>query len=105
MTRLNCNVTSCGNNYDNCCCRRDIKISGENAESSLNTCCSSYVMKSSTYANLTSHFYPNPNLHVVCEVRECKFNSKAACTANEISINPFGQIDVGNTQCASFIKG
>ena len=35
MTKLDCNVTSCVHNADNCCCKQEIYVEGQGGEQGL----------------------------------------------------------------------
>ena len=42
MTKLDCNVTSCMHNADNCCCKSEIIVDGHQAKDCCETCCGSF---------------------------------------------------------------
>ena len=42
MTRLDCNVTNCLHNAENCCCKAAIIVEGEQAKDTCDTCCGSF---------------------------------------------------------------
>ena len=42
MTKLDCNVTSCVHNADNCCCKQEIYVEGQGASKACDTCCGSF---------------------------------------------------------------
>ena len=41
MTKLECNVTNCLHNADNCCCKQSIMVDGHDAKKKEQTCCGS----------------------------------------------------------------
>ena len=53
MTRLDCNVTNCLHNAENCCCKAAIIVEGEQAKETCDTCCGSFdENKDGAYHNL-----------------------------------------------------
>ena len=42
MTKLDCNVTGCLHNSENCCCKNVIVVEGQTAREKCDTCCGSY---------------------------------------------------------------
>ena len=42
MTKLECNVTNCLHNADNCCCKQSIMVDGHDAKKKEQTCCGSF---------------------------------------------------------------
>ena len=39
MTKLDCSVTNCLHNADNCCCKQAIIVDGHGAKERCETCC------------------------------------------------------------------
>ena len=70
MTKLDCNVTSCIHNADNCCCKSAILVEGENAKDTCDTCCGSFAEnKEGSFRNLFKT--PESRLEVDCEAGNC----------------------------------
>ena len=42
MTKLECSVTNCLHNTDNCCCKHAIVVDGCDAKEAYETCCGSF---------------------------------------------------------------
>ena len=42
MTKLDCSVTNCLHNADNCGCKQAIILDGQNAHDKCDTCCGSF---------------------------------------------------------------
>ncbi|HAN44854.1 MAG TPA: DUF1540 domain-containing protein [Ruminococcaceae bacterium] len=102
MTNLQCSVTNCASNSDNCCCRPDIKVKGRRACSSSDTCCSSFQEKNEAAQNALRFDMPNPITNVRCDADNCKHNTGGKCEANQISIDGAGASNSIQTLCSSF---
>lgn len=106
MTDLHCDVTNCGNNKQNFCCRPDIMVGGPRASASTQTYCANFIDAKEgggTPQNAIDHESPNPSLDVHCEVTKCTYNQQRACSADHIDIRTTevnnGQV---KTECATF---
>ena len=42
MPQLRCSAQNCAHNSEQCCCRGEIKVAGNEAQHSENTCCSNF---------------------------------------------------------------
>lgn len=105
MTTLGCSVSNCAYNKEELCCRPDIKVSGQDAASSCETCCSSFLDASGGAQNSISYVQPNTSLDVHCDAESCEFNREQKCGADQISIRPdsgSGSAPEQNSQCESF---
>ena len=104
MTKLECHVTECASNADNCCCRTDVKVSGPCACGSEQTCCASFLPKPEDAQNAAYWQQPNPSIPVACNAQGCAHNHSGHCEAASICINNCtgraGTMDA--TQCSSF---
>ena len=101
MTKLDCNVTNCLHNADNCCCRRAISVEGDKAKKSSDTCCGSFEEnRGGLFKNLFKT--PETRLQVDCDVLNCLYNDDHQCRAERISILGDGARAVGQTECGSF---
>lgn len=103
MTRLDCNVVGCAYNDDNCCKRSDIKVEGDGATVSSETCCSSFEKKGCGCTN--SCGCAKKETQVKCEAVECMYNKNQVCHANHIGISGGHADSVSETECASFVMG
>ena len=45
MTKLDCSVTGCMHNAENCCCKNTILVEGKTAQDKCDTCCGSFDEK------------------------------------------------------------
>lgn len=104
MTRLDCNVIGCTYNEDNCCKRNEIRVAGEDAVRSSETCCDSFFPRGSGSAS-NSFGTPEKNTEVSCDALECVYNHRNNCRANHIGISGSLADSRGGTECASFMAG
>lgn len=104
MAKLECHVTGCASNAENCCCRTDVKISGPCAYGAEQTCCASFMPKPSGAENAVYYQHPNPEMPVACSADSCAHNKSGQCAASQICVNCCngreGTMDA--TECASF---
>ena len=101
MTRLDCNVTNCLHNAENCCCKAAIIVEGEQAKDTCDTCCGSFdENKDGAYHNLFKT--PENRLEVDCEEVKCVYNEGRHCSADHIGIAGDGASEASHTECASF---
>ena len=101
MTRLDCNVTNCLHNAENCCCKAAIIVEGEQAKDTCDTCCGSFdENKDGAYHNLFKT--PENRLEVDCGAVKCVYNEGRHCSADHIGIAGDGASEASHTECASF---
>lgn len=101
MTELRCTVDSCLYNKRECCCRGDIKVDGDGASRTEDTCCSSFEeRKGESYTSATEH--PSKTIDVACDVTNCVYNEDCKCSANSIGISGGNACKCTETECASF---
>lgn len=103
MPELKCHVTNCASNKNGYCCRSDITIDGENAKYVADTCCNSFVEKSSgEMSNCTCFSKENSSLNVQCDATNCVHNNNCSCNAPCVCIDGCNACQKGETQCSSF---
>ncbi len=101
MTRLECSVTNCMYNDENCCCKGDILVTGKEAKNTSETCCGSFHERKGWGAkNMVGH--KSEHIDVDCEAVKCKFNEACKCSADRIGIVGGNATAICDTQCASF---
>ena len=101
MTKLNCNVTSCVDNADDCCCKNSIVVEGQTARDKCDTCCASFdENKGDAFTNLFKT--PENRLEVDCEAINCVYNERRRCVAEHIGIGGGKASSAGQTECTSF---
>ena len=100
MTRLDCNVTNCLHNAENCCCKAAIIVEGEQAKDTCDTCCGSFdENKDGAYHNLFKT--PENRLEVDCEAVKCVYNEGRHCSA-DIGIAGDVACEASHTECEYF---
>ncbi len=101
MTKLDCNVTGCVHNAENCCCKNTIVVEGNSAREKYDTCCGSYdEKKGNMFRNLFKT--PENRLEVECEATNCVYNKERRCSAEHIGIVGGNATEAVQTECASF---
>ncbi|MFT4106918.1 MAG: DUF1540 domain-containing protein [Lacrimispora sp.] len=101
MTKLDCNVTSCIHNSDNCCCKSAIIVEGNQAKDSYDTFCGSFdENKDGSFRNVFKT--PESRLEVDCEASNCVYNEDRHCSASHIGIAGDGAREAGHTECSTF---
>ena len=101
MTNLDCNVTSCLHNADNCCCKTAIMVDGGDAKKRQETCCGSFdEKKGEGFKNLFKT--PEKKLQVDCEAVNCVYNESRRCVAEHIGIAGGEAKEASHTECATF---
>ncbi len=101
MTFLDCSVTGCAYNDDQCCTKENIKVEGTNAREMSETCCSSFKEKGcgcATNVQKTSA----KETDVMCEATHCIYNDDCKCSADHIGIAGGNACRCTETECASF---
>ena len=101
MPNLICNVSTCGHNKSNLCCKEGIVVGGENAFTSDKTCCESFTEKTKDFLNSTEE--PKASMNVSCEAKSCTYNELGMCGAEAISIAGGPVSSSAKTECNSFV--
>ena len=101
MTKLDCTVTNCLHNADNCCCKQAIIVDGHGAKEREGTCCGSFdENKEGAFKNIFKT--PESRLEVDCEAVNCIYNEGCHCQAEHIDVCGDGASRAEHTQCATF---
>ena len=101
MTKLDCNVTSCVHNADNCCCKQEIYVEGQGASKACDNCCGSFnESKDGFFKNMFKS--PESRLEIECEAVNCVYNASKRCTADRVGITGMGASRAGDTECSTF---
>ena len=102
MTQLDCNVTTCMHNSDNCCCKNKIEVEGTSAKKPCDTCCGSYDAKGDgSYSNAIGKEAEKAT-QVDCKAINCMYNENGYCDAGHIGIMGVNAMSSDQTECASF---
>ena len=102
MTSLQCDVKSCANYRDNCCCRPSIQVEGSSACGCSQTYCSSFQEKAEGASNSGGCSVPNTALDIRCSAKNCVFQKDGGCTADMVSVCGCTACCKDETECASF---
>lgn len=101
MTKLDCNVTGCLHNAENCCCKNAIIVEGQSAHEKCETCCGSFdENKGGAFRNMFKT--PENKLEVECEAVNCIYNEDRFCKAEHIGIAGGNATETVQTECSSF---
>ena len=101
MTKLDCSVTGCMHNAENCCCKNVIVVEGQTAREKCDTCCGSYdENKGGMFRNMFKT--PENRLEVECEAVNCVYNKDRFCEAEHIGITGGDTTEAQGTECSSF---
>lgn len=88
-------------NADNCCCKSEIVVDGQQAKECCDTCCGSFdENRGGAFTNLFKT--PEKNLEVSCEALNCIYNDQRHCSAEHIGIAGDGAAEASQTECRSF---
>lgn len=101
MIQLDCSVQNCKYNEDHCCCKDNIQVDGSSARRSNETCCGSFVEKT-TDAVSNMSLEPAKPTNVACKADMCKYNDNRKCHADSIDIQGKNACCCGETECATF---
>ena len=90
MPELRCTVQTCLHNKDFYCDLDGIRVGGNQAKSSEETCCDSFEeRKGDSYSNVT----------------DCTYNDECSCHAGKISVEGSQACQCEQTECATFTCG
>ena len=101
MTFLDCSVTGCAYNDDQCCTKENINVEGTNAKEMSETCCSSFKEKGCGCATNVQKTAAKET-DVMCEATHCIYNDDCKCSADHIGIAGGNACRCTETECASF---
>ena len=101
MTKLDCNVTSCVHNADNCCCKQEIIVEGSSANKRCDTCCGSFdESRDGSFKNMFKS--PESRLEIECEAVNCVYNASRRCTADRVGITRSVIVNALRKFCSTF---
>ena len=84
--------------------QRYIKVEGEDAKESEDTCCGSFAERGDRCAKNVTGAAPK-NIEVACCAANCVFNKEEKCSADHIGIAGGNACNCRETECASFCCG
>ncbi|MCH5250752.1 MAG: DUF1540 domain-containing protein [Lachnospiraceae bacterium] len=101
MALLKCGVENCCYNEEACCCKGDIMVGGQHADTSRDTCCESFSQrKDDSYTSSLNH--PSLTISIDCEAINCMYNSNYRCHAEHVDIKGSGAANCKETECSTF---
>ena len=104
MKELNCYAKTCVHN-DKCACKKDC-IDVENSQNIAK--CVDYEPVGATsysYETAEERCFGTTNKYstdIRCKVRECQYNAKEKCSANNVTINVSEVKEYGKVKCDTF---
>ena len=101
MPQLRCSAQNCAHNSEQCCCRGEIKVAGNQAHHSENTCCSNFYEDQGGARNSVSQA-PTVQMNVGCEATNCTHNNNCNCAADSIDVSGYNACNCDDTCCSSF---
>ena len=101
MAELKCGVENCFYNQEACCCKGDIMVGGQCADTCGDTCCESFAKrKDDSYSSSLNH--PSLTISIDCEATGCMYNDNYRCHAEHVDIRGCGAENCKETECATF---
>lgn len=102
MAKIACGVCECSHNKSGECFANFVSIVGETAQKGEDTCCSSFMDKT-TYTELTDNVISGGCCDSLeCKVKTCKHNEDCCCALDHIKVNGDDVKSYSQTNCLSF---
>lgn len=101
MPDLSCSVVTCVYNKTQRCCKGDIKVEGDNAKVTEQTCCASFKPQDGN-SMMNKMEEPKVNTKVACDATKCVYNENHICKADHIGIVGGNADKSRQTECATF---
>lgn len=105
MNRVECEVSTCLYHNDHLCSLDKIIVEGPSANHKEETCCMSFVEQGAAGENAVGvPFDAVSETGIHCEARNCSYNEKCRCTADEIEVANYhpNASAKSDTLCATF---
>ena len=101
MPDLSCSVVTCVYNKTQRCAKGDIKVEGNLAKVTEETCCASFRPQD---GNSMTNKVGDPKVHanVACDAAKCVYNENHICKAEHIGIVGQNADASGQTECSTF---
>lgn len=101
MPALVCAARTCVYNKDEYCSKGDIRIGGDHATNSFETCCTSFEeRRGNNSANTTGS--ASSMIDVDCTACNCTYNEEKKCSADKIGVSGSSAHDSEETSCGTF---
>ncbi|MBU5451389.1 DUF1540 domain-containing protein [Acetivibrio sp. MSJd-27] len=86
MNKVNCDVTNCAYNHEQCCKAAAINIDGLRANADSETCCGTFVDEKHGGSNLSNSCGNEDCSCLNCDALNCKHNEDCRCSLSEIDV-------------------
>ena len=101
MPELKCTVETCVHNKYHCCDKGSIDVSGRDAETQSQTCCSSFADSASCgYSNSVKA--ASLTSDICCDATNCQYNEGHSCQAGSVEVHGSNAMQTQDTECSSF---
>lgn len=100
MPLLVCSAKNCAYNEDMYCSKGEILVGGDEAQSSGETCCTSFRERGEGATNSVGT--PSQEIEIECEACNCKYNDQCVCHADKVGIAGSSACDCEDTCCGTF---
>lgn len=101
MPELKCTVQTCTHNKQFYCDLDAIKVEGNTAKTSEETCCASFVERKGEHYSNAVH-KASVTSDIDCKATDCMYNDSCKCHAGKISVEGSSACQCEETCCASF---
>jgi hypothetical protein len=102
MTELFCSAIHCASNRDSRCCRPQIKVGGDQATESGETCCTSFRPVRDGVVSAADFSRVNQSVPITCEAVTCAYNEQSRCRAESVQVAGSGAREMYATRCKTF---
>lgn len=105
MPSLLCSAVNCIYNEDRYCSKGDIMVTGEDAQKSGETCCSSFRERNGENMGARNSVgEASKETWVDCTACNCRYNEEEECHADSIDISGASACNCSQTECSTFDK-
>ena len=105
MSKLFCDAVNCGSNHERLCCLQAVEVRGENADTSADTCCASFIDAENVSLSAFADVSAAPETLIRCTAEACAHNAQGLCEAQRVQIEGTYAHRTDATFCRSFRPG